>query len=205
MNLDKLKSKCFDESPEFFVDKDRFQLSHTHSFLYNLNKEHNFKNYGEIGSHVGNSALCILLSSNTTKVNCFDFPNSGWGGSFNTNFFLDRILGKYGQGRASLTLGNSHSIEIKNQIKENGLYDLFLVDGDHSDKGAMEDLEVAYDNLNPGGYLIFDDIIHHPSLETVFDNFVEKIKPFNSYKIKNLNNEEKNNNYLLRGIGVLIK
>ena len=40
------------------------------------------------------------------------------------------------------------------------MFDLILVDGDHSEAGAHQDLQNVFPRLAPGGMLVFDDIAH---------------------------------------------
>jgi predicted O-methyltransferase YrrM len=39
-------------------------------------------------------------------------------------------------------------------------FDLINVDGDHSDEGAWADLVAVAELVSPGGYIVFDDLIH---------------------------------------------
>jgi hypothetical protein len=54
--------------------------------------------------------------------------------------------------------------------------DIALVDGDHSEEGAMFDLEVVFPHAR---VIVFDDVTHdaHPYLEKVFDSVVAKCGP----------------------------
>lgn len=51
------------------------------------------------------------------------------------------------------------------------MFDLILVDGDHTEFGAIIDLDMALEHLSPGGCLIFDDIRHPllPDLRKLWD------------------------------------
>jgi len=53
-------------------------------------------------------------------------------------------------------------------------FDLITVDGDHSEKGAEEDLITVLSRLKIGGVLVFDDICHsnHPYLSDVWNRVV---------------------------------
>lgn len=55
-------------------------------------------------------------------------------------------------------------------------FDLVLVDGDHSLKGAASDLEQGWRLLRGGGVLVFDDILHpcHSYLNGLLDKFVRQ-------------------------------
>lgn len=184
------------------------KLSHTHMVLYKIARVMLPQNatYGEIGSHIGNSAATVAKNE-TTRIICFDAPDHGWGGDGAAVGKLRKTLDHLNvQDRAATFIeGDSHSDFIKEQIITFGPYDLFLVDGDHSAEGAREDLDVVYSNLPRGGILVFDDLILHPELETVFNQFVKEHKPAYSKKIMALTEAEKKNDILLRGVGVLVK
>ncbi len=58
----------------------------------------------------------------------------------------------------SLMSGDSH--QLLPAIGELGkLFNLILVDGDHTNEGAMQDLVDAWPLLEPGGELVFDDAV----------------------------------------------
>lgn len=53
-------------------------------------------------------------------------------------------------------------------------FDLITVDGDHSAEGGAADLQNTWPLLNPGGFLVFDDIDHpvYPWLRAVFNDWI---------------------------------
>jgi predicted O-methyltransferase YrrM len=57
-----------------------------------------------------------------------------------------------------------------------GLFDLVLVDADHSALGARIDLQNAWPRVRPGGILVMDDINHpdYPWLTDVWERAVEE-------------------------------
>ncbi len=89
----------------------------------------------------------------------------------------------YGKGRDELSMllreqdlparlleGNSHEV-LKTLIET---FAFITIDGDHTYKGAEQDLEEAWPLLNQGGLLFFDDIFHpaHLYLDACVDLFV---------------------------------
>lgn len=202
-----LKTSLFDPKSRFnkteFLEK--FQLSHTHPLIARAASWGNFIKYGEIGSHIGRSMMCVALLNPAANICCFDKPDGGWGGETGTDEELKKNAEKFASGRHQLFFGSSDSGKIKNSIKENGPYDIFLVDGDHRAEPAMKDLEFVYPHIKNGGILIFDDLTHHTYLEQVWDEFVSSVNPSESRKIMEITKEEDDLNYVRRGIGILVK
>ena len=79
------------------------------------------------------------------------------------------------RGKLELIDGNSHSV-VPALFRERPelSFDLITVDGDHSVKGAAQDLEDVLPRLNIGGVLVFDDTRHpaHPELHDVWHSVV---------------------------------
>lgn len=168
----------------------------THEVLINLAKEIQPQRYGEIGSHVGCSMSYVALSCPNTELFSYDYPNAGWGGQSGTEGFLKKAMERFANGRSHLNFGNSQSNEIKNKIKENAPYDLFMIDGDHSSEGCKIDFETVLPNMATGGVIVIDDLIHHRNLETLFDEIIEKFN-FKSEKFMETQSS------LTRGVGVI--
>lgn len=183
---------------------ENLELSHTHWVIWHLCRAIEGGKYGEIGSHCGRSAICAAASNPHLEINCFDSPNSGWGGA-DTESELNRALQTFAQNRHTVNIGDSHSDAIRSKIKELGPYDLMFVDGDHSAEGALKDLRTVYPNIVAGGFLVFDDIDHHPYLTDVWRKFVKETDPLESLEIHDLTEVEQQLNYVKRGIGILIK
>jgi predicted O-methyltransferase YrrM len=201
-----LKEYIFESNKEFFHIENiqNFHLAHTHRIIYQFCKAFPTFKYAEIGSHAGNSALSVAFASPNLEIYCFDNPNSGWGGTPNTDKQLQLNLSKI-PNKNFAYFGNSHSDKIKEKIKAHAPYDIFLVDGDHWGDGAYKDLELAYSVIKNDRVIIFDDLVHHSYLEETFDRFVEHYKPTKSIKILKLNKDEIYNKYDLRGVGIIIK
>lgn len=182
-------------------------IAEIHLFLPKLIEIIQPKKYGEIGSHAGRSAFFVAKSSEQyqTQIHCFDYPNAGWGGQVGTQSSLEKSLNLTAKGRHSIYYGDSHSEFIKQKIKENSPYDIFLIDGDHSSQGMIEDFEIVYDCVNQNGIIIIDDLYHHPELNIAFDQLIQQ---FNIKKyIKHLDysfiiHKDK---ILHRGIGIIQK
>lgn len=59
-------------------------------------------------------------------------------------------------------VGNSHDIGVIEKLSEPGLlFDVILIDGDHTYDGCKKDAEAYSEFLTPGGFLIFHDSVYH--------------------------------------------
>lgn len=77
--------------------------------------------------------------------------------------------------------GNSHDIETLNKVKALGFsFDLFLIDGDHSEDGAREDFEMYSPLVSSGGFMVFDDygIAAWPGVKAAVDSISFEEKGF---------------------------
>lgn len=184
---------------------ENLELSQSHWIIAAIAKYQKAGKYAEIGSHCGRSAIAVTVSNPLLEINCYDAPNSGYGGQSGTDQELERGLEMFAKGKYHVNYGDSKSQQIKDKIKELGPYQMAFVDGDHSNAGALGDLTTMYANLNNGGFLILDDLTWHPDLESVWDKFVIDMNPSESFKILILTPEEIALNYVQRGIGILIK
>jgi predicted O-methyltransferase YrrM len=163
------------------------------------------KTYAEIGSHAGRSAFFASVASSEfeTEIYCFDKPNAGWGGVPNTQLFLEKTLNTVAHNRYQIYYGDSHSDLIKEKIKEK-IYDLFLIDGDHSPDGMMADFAVVWENVRSQGLIIIDDLFHHPDLDVAFDKIILDYK-IDTY-IKYINSDAIDYSRILhRGVGIIQK
>ena len=120
--------------------------------------------YLEIGCRTAGSFVQALGADSLREAVAVDL----WAGSYselpNTRDFaasqIEHFLNATGSTRrVELRQGNSH-VELKKLIAEGRKFDLINVDGDHTDAGALEDLEDAWQLLNERGAILFDDIIH---------------------------------------------
>ncbi len=115
----------------------------------------------EIGVRRGFTTCAIVAACPTVEMHMLDSwrpiysdrPNPG-------PDLLRKQLSLIGHaGSAHFHQGNSH--ELLPQLAKNNLtFDLIVVDGDHTERGASEDLRDAFALLAPGGVLIFDDLVH---------------------------------------------
>lgn len=182
-------------------------IAEIHLFLPQLIETFKPKKYGEIGSHIGRSAFFVARSSEKyqTEIYCFDYPNAGWGGQPGTQVFLEKTLNLTAQNRHTLYYGDSHSEHIKKSIVSHGPYDIFLIDGDHSPQGMIEDFEAVYDCINNNGIILIDGLYHHPELNTAFDMLIQRFNIKNYRKYLNLDYVYNTHRILNRGLGIVQK
>ena len=143
------------------------------NILYAVTKLHKPKNYLEIGVRRGRS--CLVVANAYTEVNIYgcDIWVDNYAGMENPGpDFVRNELEKHGH-RGSLEFfnGDSHTlIPELFRMQPELIFDLITVDGDHSEEGALSDLNTALERLAPGGVLVFDDIAHplHPYLLDVW-------------------------------------
>lgn len=72
---------------------------------------------------------------------------------------------KYGnfQGVFTLIRGSSRVEEVKRRIAACGPYDVVFVDGEHTEGAVYSDMQLASENLNPGGTILVHDTELHSS------------------------------------------
>ena len=131
--------------------------------LYAAAKLHRPKNYLEIGVRRGRS--CLVVASACPDVNIFgcDIWMENYAGMENPGpGFVRNELARLGHiGQLEFLNGDSHRlIPELIRFRPELLFDLITVDGDHSEGGALADLETVIELLAPGGILVFDDIAH---------------------------------------------
>lgn len=159
--------------------------------------------YLEIGVRTGASMVQVLHNAAPERVTGVDL----WTGNYallpNHREFTEGQLGRYQYetGRKTnieLIQGDSH-ILLKNMITQGQKYDLITVDGDHSDQGAMEDLEDAYQLLYEKGIIVFDDIIH-PSFKSLLEVIREFVRRHPDLQLVLNTSQDNGVALLLRGI-----
>jgi predicted O-methyltransferase YrrM len=82
------------------------------------------------------------------------------------------------RGRATFHHGNSHELmPILFTAEPQLQFDIIVVDGDHTEIGADQDLRDTFPRLTRGGVLIFDDLMHpqHKYLLNVWRRWSEAL------------------------------
>ncbi len=115
----------------------------------------------EIGVRNGMSLCMVAAACPSVDLVGFDLFQETYGGmELLGQEHVRAELAKFGhEGALELVAGDSHETVPEHLGRQPGLtYDLIFVDGDHSARGAREDLEAVAPALSYGGLIVFDDI-----------------------------------------------
>lgn len=148
--------------------------------------------YLEIGVRRGRSMAVVAAKNPECNIVGIDmWENTNYAGMPNPGpDFVRGELKRLGhKGQLEFIVGNSHSI-LPAYFSEHPdkFFDLITVDGDHSAKGAEQDLRDVVTHLKVGGILVFDDISHpaHPYLDRVWREVIESDARFSSWRYSEL-------------------
>jgi predicted O-methyltransferase YrrM len=133
--------------------------------------------YLEIGVRRGKSMAQVASRRPSCRIVGCDLWVSPYGGVDNPGpTFVQQEMARLGHsGPLMLVSGDSHDVLSRWEAEgSREHFDVVTVDGDHSDEGAWADLVQATELVRPGGFLVFDDIVHPAhSLERVWARFRE--------------------------------
>jgi predicted O-methyltransferase YrrM len=137
------------------------------------------RHYLEIGVRRGRTACTVARACPSVEIHAFDMWIQGYAGMDNPGpDFVRQELRKHGHtGKVNFTDGDSHvTVPAYLRAHPDLEFDLILVDGDHSEEGALADLLTVLPRLRKGGVIAFDDIVHpaHPYLLKVWRKAMEK-------------------------------
>ncbi len=149
------------------------------------------ENYLEVGVRRGRSLAMVLSKSPECNAVCFDMwvPNYAGMDQPGPDHVTREMKKFHHSGKLEFINGDSHET-MPQYFKQNPnvYFDLITIDGDHSPNGASMDLTHALPRLKVGGAVVFDDIVHpsHPSLITVWKNYIVSDPRFISYSFTDL-------------------
>lgn len=149
------------------------------------------QNYLEIGVRRGRSMAMVARTCPECEIVGIDLWTPDYAGMPNPGpDFVRAELNKIGHtGRLELFTGDSHKIlpQLFGDHPE-VFFDVITVDGDHSKKGATQDLRDVLPRLKVGGVLVFDDICHpmHPYLARVWQEVVCANSCFSTWQFTEL-------------------
>jgi predicted O-methyltransferase YrrM len=137
------------------------------------------RSYLEIGVRRGRSVAVLASEAPTCDIVAVDLWNEGYAGMTNPGpQHASEQLARVGhRGTLRFVSGDSHVELPRLFAAEPELsFDLITVDGDHSLRGARQDLHDVLPRLRIGGALVFDDISHqaHPGLARVWRRTVAR-------------------------------
>lgn len=143
--------------------------------LARLAKRYQPASYLEVGVWRGDSLRVVLDNCTPAWLLLCDLWSGRYECGFTGHGHIDAMLRQRGYaGRVEYLDGNSHELlpEYYHGYGE-GSFDLILVDGDHTEGGAWADLADCWNLLAPGGFLVFDDLLHksYPHMMHTFSRF----------------------------------
>jgi predicted O-methyltransferase YrrM len=118
-----------------------------YNYYYSYGRHFKPKSIFEIGVRAGYTGYFLLKGSGATKYRGIDLECY----MKNSNKKAEQLLSRACDD-VLVTLVNSHSLSELDQK-----YDMIHVDGDHTYKGKVQDLELALENLAEGGVIVVDD------------------------------------------------
>ena len=156
-------------------------------FLFHLIKKYNPKKLVEIGLACGVSAsfMLIAMDKKAQLTSVDPFQKIQWD-RFGLNVISEIIK------ENKLTKTNHKWEPLYSQrffSKKNNHYDFCFIDGDHSYKGTMIDLEGCHNLLKKDGILVIDDVLHGPVKKALYD-FIGKYNGLYKkidYELKTMN------------------
>ena len=119
--------------------------------------------YLEIGVRRGKSMAQVIVHQPDCEVVGIDLWISPYGGVDNPGPpFVREEMARLGhRGELRLLSGDSGTVVPRLMAESpERRFDLITVDGDHTDEGAWADLSTTVHLLQPGGWLLFDDLTH---------------------------------------------
>jgi len=147
--------------------------------------------YLEIGVRRGRSMAMMAATCPSCDVVGFDLWTADYAGMSNPGpDFVRAEMSKLGHtGRLELITGDSHKT-LPRFFSEHhdAFFDLITVDGDHSKRGAEQDLRNVLARLKTGGIIVFDDICHplHPYLASVWQRVIGSDSRFATWQFTEL-------------------
>ena len=147
--------------------------------------------YLEIGVRVGRSMSVVAAMCPTCDIVGFDLWMPEYAGIRNPGpEFVRSEINKFNfKGNLELIKGASHKTVPQYFERHPDMYfDLITIDGDHSARGAEQDLRTVIPRLKIGGIIVFDDICHpaHPYLMDIWRKIVENNRKFITWKFTEL-------------------
>jgi predicted O-methyltransferase YrrM len=155
--------------------------------LLGLARQLRVGDYMEIGVRRGRSMSMVASQRPNCRIVGFDMWMDNYAGMDNPG--QDAVTAELAavgyQGKLELVSGDSHqTVPAYFEANPERYFDMITVDGDHSDKGALDDLLTVLPRLKVGGVLVFDDIAHpaHPYLLGVWRKAVANRAQFSSFE-----------------------
>jgi len=144
----------------------------TRAFLYYVAKEIKPLSYLEVGTRRGWSCGAVVSASPKCEIYAFDEWHENYGGSPNPGpKFVQEEMLKFGYKKPiNFINGDSHKT-LKEFFANNPdkMFDLMLIDGDHTVDGAWQDLTDTMSHIAINGVMVFDDIVDCDGLNRIWN------------------------------------
>jgi hypothetical protein len=144
--------------------------------LHSIATQRKIVAYLEVGVCYGHSLRTVLDVQFPDRLTlCDSWGGESGGEQFGGPTHIEALLQTL-EYHYPVTFLNGNSHELLKTVKQR--FDLILVDGDHTEEGARQDLQDCWPLLMPGGLLVFDDLSHpsHPELLSVFHDFMTSVQ-----------------------------
>lgn len=143
-----------------------------HQVLYNYCTQYQPDSYLEIGVREGDSLIVVLGACKPDRITLCDSWGVGYGGTGRGNHdHIVTLLNRLNVNTSTFNFVDGDSHNTIKTIKEE--FKFVMVDGDHSEEGARQDLTEAWPLVKPGGILFMDDLWHtaHPYILGIVEKF----------------------------------
>jgi predicted O-methyltransferase YrrM len=138
----------------------------------------------EVGTRRGWSTCAVGLASPECDIYCFDGWHVDYAGVPNPGpDFVQGELAKFGVSKPiNFVNGDSHET-LRAFFTENPdkMMEMNLIDGDHSELGALQDLRDTMSHVAVGGVMLFDDIVDIPPLNAIWQHLRNEFPNFKYY------------------------
>jgi predicted O-methyltransferase YrrM len=165
---------------------DRWRYADINTALLGLARVLQPAAYLEIGVRRGRSLAMVASQAPACHIVGCDLFIEGYAGMDNPGpDFVRAELARIGfSGRLDFLVGDSHEV-LPDYFRTHpdAFFDLITVDGDHSETGALADLQTVMPRMKIGGVLIFDDVSNHghPELRHVWAETIASRPDFSTF------------------------
>lgn len=131
------------------------------------------ESYLEIGVSSGDSLGVVLNACKPSRiVLCDNWSPDYKGHQWRNHRHIAEMLEAIGyHGKVMFIDGDSH--ELIKQLPENEKFHLIHIDGDHSEAGALQDMEDSWRVVTDFGFMVVDDLIHTPAVDRALEKFLK--------------------------------
>lgn len=152
-----------------------------YAIKYDICKEINPSRIAEIGVRAGYSAWAFLQACPTAEYYGLDANNGTHGGQGGQDGkfakWAKKLLENYDTKFIDIDTQKASSLDLRN-------IDLFHIDGDHTSKGVMHDLDLAIESISDKGFILVDDITFLDSVKSGVEEWLKRNKDRVNYEYR---------------------